>query len=58
MQWMTNGNKYAIGFSRFLSLFGLGKEDKTYPKLHDGGLLEPEALYSCILVIRGLMLDT
>jgi hypothetical protein len=45
MKWMTNVNKYAIHFSRFLSLFGLGLEDRDYPKLHDGGLLEPEALY-------------
>jgi hypothetical protein len=40
MMWMTNGNKHAIRFSRFLSLFGLGADDKDYPKLHNGGLLE------------------
>jgi hypothetical protein len=45
MMWMTNGNKHAIRFSRFLSLFGLGADDKDYPKLHNGGPLEPEALY-------------
>jgi hypothetical protein len=45
MQWMTNGNKYDIRFSQFLTLFGLGQEDRNYPKLHDGCLLEPEALY-------------
>jgi hypothetical protein len=45
MTWMTNGNKHAIRFSRFLSLFCLGPDDKDYPKLHNGGLLEPETLY-------------
>jgi hypothetical protein len=45
MTWMTNGNKYAIHFSQFLTLFALGANDKDYPKLHDGGLLEPETLY-------------
>jgi hypothetical protein len=42
---MTNGNKHAILFSQFLTLFGLGTDDKDYPKLHNGGLLEPETLY-------------
>jgi hypothetical protein len=45
MTWMTNGNKYAIHFSQFLTLFALGANNKDYPKLHDGGLLEPETLY-------------
>jgi hypothetical protein len=45
MTWMTNGNKYVIRFSQFLTLFALGASDKDYPKLHDGGLLEPETLY-------------
>jgi hypothetical protein len=31
MQWMTNGNKYVIRCSRFLSPFGLEQEDKDYP---------------------------
>jgi hypothetical protein len=41
----TNGVKHGIHFSRFLALFRLQQEDKDYLKLHDGGLLEPEALY-------------
>jgi hypothetical protein len=45
MLWMTNGNKYGIRFSWFLALFNLGQKDKNYLKLHNGGLLEPEALY-------------
>jgi hypothetical protein len=45
MIWMTNGNKHAIRFSQFLALFGLGADDKNYPKLHNGGLLDPETLY-------------
>jgi hypothetical protein len=42
---MTNGNKHAIHFSQFLTLFGLRANNKDYPKLHNGGLLEPEALF-------------
>jgi hypothetical protein len=45
MLWMNNGNKYGIHFSRLLALFTFGQEDKNYPKLHDGGLLELEALH-------------
>jgi hypothetical protein len=45
MTWMTNGNKHSIRFSQFLTLFALGDEDRDYPKLHNGGLLEPESLY-------------
>jgi hypothetical protein len=45
MTWMTNGNKNVIRFSQFLTLFALGADDKDYPKLHNGGLLEPETLY-------------
>jgi hypothetical protein len=45
MTWITNRNKHAIRFSQFLTLFDLGADDKDYPKLHNGGLLEPETLY-------------
>jgi hypothetical protein len=30
--------------SQVLTLFGLGADDDDYPKLHNGGLLEPEIL--------------
>jgi hypothetical protein len=55
---ITNGNKHAIRFSQFLTLFGLGADDKDYPKLHNGGLLSQRLCISCILGIRGLMLVT
>jgi hypothetical protein len=45
MTWMSNGNKHSIRCSQFLSLFALGTDDRDYPKLHNGGLLEPESLY-------------
>ena len=44
MVWMTNGRKLGITFSQFLVLFKILPEDKDHPKLHDEGLLEPEAM--------------
>ena len=44
MLWMSNGVKYGIRFTRFLALFNIDPQDKDYPKLHDDGLVEPEAV--------------
>jgi hypothetical protein len=42
---MTNGRRLHITFPNFLALFDIMEGDKNFPKLHDEGLFEQQAMY-------------
>jgi hypothetical protein len=58
MTYMTNGNKHAIRFSQFLTLFGMGLMIRTIQSSIIVVCLSERLCTSCILGIRGLMLIT
>jgi hypothetical protein len=53
MTWMTNGNKHAIRFSQFLTLFGLGLMIRIIPSCIMVVCLSQRLCTSCILGITG-----